>query len=66
MEQITSPIKAIRAYCLECVGHQKNEVKRCTITVCPLFPFRMGRNPYHARSRENLHAEGNEEEKSGL
>lgn len=66
MEQITSPVKAIRAYCLECVGHQKNEVKNCTITACPLFPFRFGRNPFHGRSRENLHTEGNEEEKSDL
>lgn len=40
-----TPIKAIRAKCLECSGNQPSEVRNCLITECPLYPFRMGKNP---------------------
>ena len=40
-----TPIKAIRAKCLECSGGQPSEVRECLITDCPLYPFRMGKNP---------------------
>ena len=49
MEKITSPLKAIRAHCIECMGGQVREVKVCTIPNCPLYAFRMGTNPYHTR-----------------
>ena len=49
MEQITSPLKAIRAFCIECMGDQVREVKGCTSTNCPLHAFRMGKNPYRSR-----------------
>ena len=39
-----SPLKAIRAFCLECVGFQKAEVKDCMGMDCPLYKFRYGRN----------------------
>lgn len=42
----TSPLKAIRAFCIECCGYQTSEVKSCTAPRCPLFEFRMGTNPY--------------------
>lgn len=48
--EIRSPLKAIRANCLQCVG-SSNEVKLCTAKSCLLFPFRFGRNPY-IRKRE--------------
>jgi hypothetical protein len=38
-----TPIKAIRQQCLECVGWQVKEITDCTSTLCPLFPFRMGK-----------------------
>jgi hypothetical protein len=44
--KITNPIKAIRANCIECSGGSQNEVKMCVIPECPLFPFRMGKNPF--------------------
>ena len=47
-ETITSPAKAIRAFCLECV-ETPFEVKNCTAPGCPLYPFRFGRNPYLKR-----------------
>ena len=46
MAEITNPVKAIRAFCLDCCGGRKNEVKQCPCTDCPLYPFRMGKNPY--------------------
>lgn len=49
MAEITNPIKAIREYCLYCVCDQANEIKLCPSTGCPLYPFRMGKNPYLKR-----------------
>jgi hypothetical protein len=46
MEEIKSPIKAIRAKCLDCCGGSSNEVKLCPATECPIYAFRFGRNPY--------------------
>jgi hypothetical protein len=38
----TTPIKAIRLMCIECMGHQMQHVDGCTAPTCPLFPYRMG------------------------
>lgn len=46
-----SPLKAIRAHCLDCVCGSANEVKFCTAKDCSLYPFRFGRNPYINRRR---------------
>lgn len=46
---ITNPVKAIRAFCLECSGDSTAEVKNCPRVNCPLYPFRMGKNPYRQR-----------------
>ena len=47
--EITSPLKAIRAKCLDCCCEQLNEVKYCPASNCPLHPFRFGRNPFRAK-----------------
>lgn len=31
---------AIRAFCSECVGWDREEVRRCTAPACPLYPYR--------------------------
>lgn len=49
-EQITSPAKAIRKYCLSCCLESTLEVKLCPDEDCPLHPFRFGKNPFRARS----------------
>jgi hypothetical protein len=36
---------AIRSKCLDCMCWQEAEVNRCTITHCPLWPYRMGGKP---------------------
>ena len=49
VNEIKNPVKAIRAFCLECSGDSFAEVKSCPRTVCPLYPFRLGKNPYRQR-----------------
>lgn len=53
----TKPLKAIRLFCFECMGMSRavqkpkiplDDVKGCTDEMCPLFDFRLGRNPYLA------------------
>ena len=40
-----TPVKAIRAKCLDCVGEQPKEVRLCPSENCPLYPYRMGHRP---------------------
>ncbi len=40
-----TPLKSIRAYCLDCSNRQPKEVRECEITDCPLYEFRFGTNP---------------------
>ena len=42
---ILTPIKAIRAKCLDCTCDQPQEVRLCPVTGCSLYPYRMGHNP---------------------
>ena len=49
--QETNPVKAIREMCIECMGGRGNTgystlIKECVVKVCPLFAFRLGKNPY--------------------
>ena len=34
--------QAILAKCLDCSGGIRGEVRKCTVTRCPLWPYRMG------------------------
>lgn len=49
MNEIKSPLKAIRQHCIECMGDQVREVPYCNVKRCPLYPFRLGKNPYNTR-----------------
>lgn len=51
-EKITSPIKAIRAKCLDCCCESYQEVKECTVKKCPLWDFRFGKNPFRKQMSE--------------
>ena len=44
----TTPLKAIRAHCLECCSDSPKEVRECHLTGCPLWDFRLGTNPHRA------------------
>ena len=49
-QQIKSPLKAIKAKCIDCVG-SLSEVKLCVCKKCAIFPFRLGKNPFR-KTRE--------------
>lgn len=40
-----TPMRAIRAKCLDCVAQQPAEVRLCIDEKCPLWPYRMGHRP---------------------
>lgn len=40
-----TPIRAIRAKCLDCSAGQAKEVRLCTAKNCALYPYRMGHRP---------------------
>lgn len=44
-----SPLKAIRAKCLDCCCGQVSEIKVCPAVKCPLFPYRFGKNPFRVK-----------------
>lgn len=47
LRQPVSPIKAIRAKCLDCCAGSQSEVRKCVSVKCPLWPMRMGVSPFH-------------------
>ena len=44
MKKMT-PVKSIRAKCIDCCCGDLREVRECPIKNCPLWPYRMGRRP---------------------
>ena len=42
----------LRRYCLECADGPA-EVRRCSIINCPLWPYRMGKNPHNPKRGVN-------------
>lgn len=51
VNKANSPQKAIVNFCVSCMGYHKGWVKECTATTCPLYEFRLGKNPYR-KTRE--------------
>lgn len=45
METQLTPLKAIRARCLDCCCGQVSEVRHCAVVNCSLHPYRMGHRP---------------------
>jgi hypothetical protein len=45
-----NPVKAIRAKCIDCSGGNATEARKCVAYKCPLWPFRMGKNPFWGKS----------------
>ena len=50
-----NPIKAIRKKCLDCSNFSSNDVKDCPVEMCPLHPFRLGKDP--SRKKKELSPE---------
>lgn len=40
-----TPVRAIRRFCLDCMGGSSAEVARCTSVGCSLFGYRLGKKP---------------------
>ena len=55
----TNVLRAIKLKCLDCSTYNINEIKECPVKECPLYPFRLGKNPFRKR-------ELSEEERSKL
>lgn len=42
---VLTPMRAIRAKCLDCSGGSGKEVRECRVISCSLHPYRMGKRP---------------------
>ncbi len=42
-------MNAIKAKCLDCSADDRNEVKLCNVDNCPLWPYRLGKDPESGR-----------------
>ena len=40
-----TPMKSIRAKCLDCCAGSANEVRLCPVETCPLWGYRSGHRP---------------------
>ena len=49
VKENTNVLRAIRLKCYDCSSYQSNEVKDCLVTNCPLYPFRLGKNPFRKK-----------------
>jgi len=43
--RIRNRATAIRAFCVGCMGGDTAAVRRCASITCPLYPFRLGKDP---------------------
>lgn len=43
--KILTPLRAIRAKCIDCSAGSMKEVRECVMLDCPLYPYRLGKSP---------------------
>ena len=44
-QNILTPLRAIRAKCIDCSAGSMQEVRECVMLDCPLYPYRLGKSP---------------------
>lgn len=44
-QKILTPLRAIRAKCIDCSAGSMKEVRECVMLDCPLYPYRLGKSP---------------------
>jgi len=49
-----TPVKAIRAKCLDCCCGQRGEVRQCSVCTCSLHPYRLGKRPGESGGEDGL------------
>lgn len=60
---VTSSLKkAVRAKCMDCCNNVFSEVRNCTAYKCPLWAFRMGKNPLHGRAKGQNNGDDNDDD----
>ena len=42
-------LRVVRRKCMDCTCDQMKEVELCPMKDCPLWPFRMGKDPYKTK-----------------
>lgn len=47
-----TPLKAIRAKCLDCSAGSAKEVRLCPVKSCPLWEYRFGKRPQTVKRHE--------------
>ena len=45
LKRVDTPMRAIRAKCLDCCCGSSKEVRLCPCPDCPLYPYRFGHRP---------------------
>lgn len=53
MSKLT-PMRAIRAKCLDCSCGSFSEVTNCPVTTCPLYPYKSGHKPKEGTQEYNF------------
>ena len=53
-----SPLRAIRAFCVLCMGCQPRMVANCSATNCVLYPYRFGKNPHQRHTKRKTVEDG--------
>ena len=51
---LRTPLKAIRAKCLDCTCGQFIEIRECSVESCPLYEYRMGHRPKKYMASEGV------------
>lgn len=62
MDRGITPLRAIRYKCLDCTCFDPIEVKNCPCEDCPLWAFRLGKNPNRKGRGGNLAKSGSKTE----
>jgi len=50
--KLLTPIKAMRAKCMDCTCYQPKEIRLCPLITCALWPYRMGKRPEAGKVEE--------------
>ena len=41
--KVLTPVKAVRKYCSWCSSDSRDEIKNCSVSKCPIRPYRFGK-----------------------
>lgn len=52
LTRATTPLRAIRAKCVQCQAGRVKEIARCKEESCALHPFRMEKNTFHSKVKK--------------